>query len=287
MHIITILRDYMGITQQELARRAKISQADLSEIEGHEPYGTIAKYQRLSAVLDVPVHALVANDGRQIPLSFFEKHPRAPYLEKPKSIGVGQEGEEEVFRRECERLETIFPALARLVIPYFKLRRTSPGYDILSYDNDGVPIYIEVKTTKYDETAEFRLTPHEYDVAQKLTCKGEKYFIYRFTDWGTCKRKLHIIPFQTMLDGGRIMPCQYVCTMKDRVIDLCGLAYHRRVRGITQIDMAKQLGISPQHLCRYETGSRACPVTLYLKIAQLLEVSIDELLETYPAAMLR
>lgn len=44
MHIITVLRDYLGLTQQALAKEANITQADLCEIETMEPYGSMAKY---------------------------------------------------------------------------------------------------------------------------------------------------------------------------------------------------------------------------------------------------
>ena len=288
MHIITVLRDYLGMTQQALAKKADITQADLSEIETMEPYGSIVKYRRLSGVLGVPVHALVNNDFTRIPMSFFEVHSRAPYLDGPDSGRglIGRAGEEEVLRMERERLEAVHPVLTRLVIPYFKLRRTSPGYDILSFDDDGKPFCIEVKTTQQGEDMDFRLTSHEFEVAKKRTEKGERYFVYRFTGWGTPTQKLHIIPFRTMLDGNRIIPCQYVCSMKDRTTELCGIAFHRRARGLTQEDLAAQLGILPQHLCRYEKGGRSCPVTLYRKISDLLEVSIDDLLSTYPVAAL-
>ena len=57
--------------------------------------------------------------------------------------------------------------------------------------------------------------------------------------------------------------------------------------GMTQQELARQLGIQPQHLCRYETGGHRCPVTMYRKISDLLEVPIDDLLATYPVSGLK
>ena len=285
MHVITVLRDYMGMSQMQLAGLAGITQADLSEIETRSPYGSIAKYERLSAVLSVPVDTLVRNDYTAVPLSFFEKHPHAEYLEE--TSRVGRDGEEEALRLEQERLSKQFNTLHRLVIPYFKLRRSSPGYDILSFDEHGRPVYIEVKTTVHGEDQTFRLTAHEHDTAQKLTDKGERYCIYRFISWGSTEQKLHVIPFPDMLRGARIMPTQFICTMTDRVTEVCGIAYHRRKKGISQEELASRLGILQQHLCRYEKGGRKCPVTMYRKISDLLEVPIDDLLAVYPAAELR
>ena len=164
MNIITILRDYLGITQQELAKRANITQCDLCEMETKDPYGQIMKYQRVAKVLGVPVHALVTNNCTLVPESFFETHQHAEYLETTDRLG--REGEECAWHMEQEKLEGIFPVLARLVIPYYKLRRYSPGYDILSFDEHGKPIFIEVKTTTYGEDKDFinRLRFHQYQI---------------------------------------------------------------------------------------------------------------------------
>ena len=280
MHLITILRDHLGLTQQELASRAGITQCDLCEMETKEPYGQITKYQRVSAALGVPVHALVFNDCTGVPERFFETHEHAEYLEE--TCRPGREGEEAAFRLEQERLALSCPVLARLVIPYFKIRRTSPGYDILSFDDSGHPVFIEVKTTRFGEEKDFRLTVREFAAASRLTAEGETYLIYRYTDWGKQSRRLHVIPFRAMLDGGRITQGPYICSMTDRPVTQSGISYWRRRRGLTQKEMAGKLGMEQQHLCRYETGARKCPVGLYRRIAELLEVTIDDLLTFYP-----
>ena len=41
MHIIQVLRSYLGLTQQELARKAGITQPDLCEMEIKEPYAQL------------------------------------------------------------------------------------------------------------------------------------------------------------------------------------------------------------------------------------------------------
>lgn len=69
MHIIQVVRSYLGLSQQELAEKAGITQPDLCEMEIKEPYGRIDKYQRLSQYLGIPVHALVTNNCTQIPIS--------------------------------------------------------------------------------------------------------------------------------------------------------------------------------------------------------------------------
>ena len=284
MHIIQILRDYLGITQQALAREAGITQADLCEMETRPPYGTIEKYKRLSAVLGVPVHALVTNDCRLVSQTFFDSHTPAPYTGCSNHIRsrIGRAGEEAVLQMERERLQKISPALAQLVIPYFKLRAASVGYDILSFDDDGVPVFIEVKTTCQDASTEFNLTRNEYDKAEKLTKRGNQYLIYRLSGWGTSSQRLDVMSFQEMMHGRQIIPSEYICSMKPRRTELSGIAYYRCLRNLTQVELARQLEILPNDLCLYERGERKCPVTVYQKLSQMLAVSIDALLETHP-----
>ncbi len=102
MHVIQIVRSYLGLSQQELASRVGITQPDLCEMEIKPPYGRIEKYERLSEYLGIPIHALVNNDCTLVPLSFFDKHTHAPYAESASSgkQELGRDGEEAVLKRE-------------------------------------------------------------------------------------------------------------------------------------------------------------------------------------------
>ena len=53
----------------------------------------------------------------------------------------------------------------------------------------------------------------------------------------------------------------------------------RKEKGFTQKDVADRLGISRQAYANYETGNREPDITTLIKIAQLFEVSVDELVE--------
>ena len=284
MHVITVLREYMGMTQCELARRAELSQCDVSEMEHLKPYGAISKYEKLAKALGVSVHCLVTDDCTRIPLSFFETHAHAPYLEE--STRKGWDGEEAVFEMEQERLMNLSPSLARLIIPYYKVKQQPPGYDILSFNDQGQPVAIEVKTSVSDADSDFRLTTREYNVAKKMTERDETYLVYRFTRWGSEKQQLHIMSFREMQNGARVTPAYYTCVMKDRTTQLSGIAFHRRLKGMTQRMLAAEIGILPDVLCQYETRERKCMVPTYQKLAEALEVTVDELLATYPVSAL-
>ena len=281
MHIIQVVRSYLGLSQQELADKAGITQPDLCEMEIKEPYGRIDKYQRLSQYLGIPVHALVTNDCTQIPLSFFDKHPLPAYSEtvSGRKQELGREGEDTALALEQERLSRIFPNLSKLVLPYYKLRNR-PGYDILSFDDRGKPIFIEVKTTT-ENNPDFVLTKQEYQVANKLTAKGETYQIYRFRNWGKENQELTIHDFQALKDHSEFTPATYWCSTTPREPFVSGITYHREACGMSKGDLADSLGIKTPDLWRYENGKRACPVGMYQKIADILGVSIDQLLQHY------
>lgn len=281
MHLIQIIRSYLGVSQQELARRVGITQADLCEMEIKPPYGRLDKYQRLSSYLGIPIHALVTNDCTLVPLSFFDKHPHAPYRKVPSrgSQVLGRAGEEAAFAYERNRLEKFNLSLAKLVIPHFKLGNRL-GYDMLSFDESGEPIYIEVKTST-DDSPEYSLTKQEYQKANKAIANGEKYLIYRFTNWGTDSQRMTIIDFKEQKENGEIWPSTFMCSTISKVPVTTGIRLHREACGMSKSELADYLGIQTCHLWRYETGEYQCPVDLYLRISEILGVEIDKLAEKY------
>jgi transcriptional regulator with XRE-family HTH domain len=284
MHLLTITRAYLGLSQTALAKAAGITQADLSEMENKEPYGQISKYRRLSDYLAIPVDTILRNDYRTFPESFFAKHPAPQYLPAPKSPEqlLGRQGEEFILRRERERVGKNYPALAKLILPYFKMRDISPGYDILTFDDKAEPYYLEVKTSLHDSGG-FRLTNHELDVAGKLTAADEQYVICYISKWGTSEQIEQDITFSELQKSHRILPCYYFCkpTPKPKAEKISGLAYYRRLRGLRQADVSQALGIPQCDWSLYETGQRKPSVGIYLKAGELLDTTVDQLLEKY------
>jgi transcriptional regulator with XRE-family HTH domain len=56
------------------------------------------------------------------------------------------------------------------------------------------------------------------------------------------------------------------------------LAELRRVRGLTQVQLAEHLEIAQQQLASYEVGRRRVPVSLLEPLSEALAVSVEELL---------
>ena len=284
MHMLNTIMDYLGFTQAELAKHAGITAADLNEMINKEPYGMITKYQRIADYLAVSVDCIVNNDLLSISECFFQKHSPGPYLNpiSTKKAILGREAEDEVFRMEKSRVMEFSPLLAKLVLPYYKMRATSPGYDILSYSSDGSPVYIEVKNSEKNVLSDFRLTAHEFEVATQVTGDGLPYLIYVFSGWHSENQCLEIKPFKVMQDEGRITPGNYTCNLRPIRKEVSGIAYHRILQKLSQIDLASTLDIPPACLCKYELGENTCPVTVYQKLAAFFQVPIDDLLRNYP-----
>lgn len=59
------------------------------------------------------------------------------------------------------------------------------------------------------------------------------------------------------------------------------IVYFRKIKGLTQEQLADEVGISPQYLSRIENGSYPKSVSLstLMRIAQKLEVTMSKLLE--------
>jgi DNA-binding XRE family transcriptional regulator len=61
------------------------------------------------------------------------------------------------------------------------------------------------------------------------------------------------------------------------------LAFWRKHRGLTQADMAREIGVSQPYLAQLENGQREGSVSVYQRLARRLGLSVDELLPDEPA----
>ena len=287
-HIIYILRTYLGYSQCKLAKLAGVTQPDLSELENLPPYGRVEKYARVAEVLGVSVDTLVKNDPRTVPLDFFDKNSAPEFTPMPHGYEhrLGRQGEEFILRRERERLEKISPVLPKLILPFYKMKCPSPGFDLLSFDDEGHPICLEVKTSE-NALGVFRMTTNEYDSARKIAEAGVPYRICCISDWGTANQIVEDIPFSDLQSTHEVTPLYYKCAPLPTPEVMSGLAYFRRKCGIKQEDAAEMLDTRQSDLCLYETGVRQVPVQIYLKASELYRVPIDDLLLDYEAPLKR
>lgn len=289
MHMLKIVRAYLDLTQPDLAKKAGVTQTQLSFIENKNPSGDMDKFRRISRALNIPVEAIVKNDPNKIPLSFFDENPEPEYKPAPKSAEAiqGRQGEELIFQREKDRLQESFPVLARLVIPFFKKNGRAVGYDILSFDDTGKPICLEVKTSTMSVIG-FNLSVKELATAKRCEKQGQSYVVVHIGNWGTPQQTISDLCFSTLQETHVFDPLSYSCRPKpkEKCGAISGLAYFRRLRGLRQAEVASALGIQQGKWSLYENGHIEPSVEMYLKISELLDATLDELLAQYDSGSL-
>ena len=252
MHMLTIIRMYLGMSQIALAKKSGITQPDLCEMETLEPYGRFDKYRRVRDVLGIPLDAILKNDIGLIPPSFFEKYPPQEYLPAPTSacLMTGRMGEEFIFAREQDRLREKFPIHAKLVLPLYKMKAQRIGCDIITYDDNGKPVCMEVKTTSKSERT-FSITRNELELAQKLVEQGEQYRVVFINNWGTPQQTVQDISHEEFFASYDINAQKFSCSPKKGKAgnQITGFAYFRRLLGLKEREMAEAANISQDKWC--------------------------------------
>jgi hypothetical protein len=90
---------------------------------------------------------------------------------------LGYKGELFVLKFEKRKLTNLgMPDLAERIIHVSVERGDHSGYDILSFDESGEEMFIEVKTTPKSEESPFFISALEIDKSKKYV---DKYFLYR------------------------------------------------------------------------------------------------------------
>ena len=126
---------------------------------------------------------------------------------------IGRQGEDFIFAREQARLAENLPVHAKLVLPLYKMKAQRIGCDILTYDDDGRPVCLEVKTTTNNSQV-FSMTKNELQMADKFTKDGIPYFITFLNHWDTPQQTVQDISYEDFLQNYDAEALRYHCTPK-------------------------------------------------------------------------
>ena len=282
-----VLRLRYGLTQMELAQLAGVSQCDISEMEKHPPCGRISKFQRLANFFCIPIDAILNNDFNAIPEGVLSPPEFNCYPEpNGKELILGRRGEEYALKMEQEALSNTLPALRDLVLPFYKMKYVSYGFDILTFNDKGQPVCMEVKTLSAKNT--IILTRNERNTAKKMISVGIPYIIRVITGLETKDQTIIDIPFEQLEEDYQLTPIRYSCSLKRKRSEMInGIAFYRRLRGLKQEQLANFLGIAPYKISLYENGiQQPKTVGIYRKAAMILDTTVEELLRYFPASLL-
>lgn len=99
------------------------------------------------------------------------------YIEKEKSQqALGNAGEEFVYQYEREKVKKLKLSKEKQVERKSVTKGDGLGYDILSYDEHGNEMFIEVKTTTGAETGTIFITANELEMSEQYP---DQYYLYR------------------------------------------------------------------------------------------------------------
>lgn len=125
---------------------------------------------------------------------------------------IGDLGEMWVYKYEKEFLEKNGKErLADKVDHVAKTQGDGLGYDILSFELDGTPKYIEVKTTRGNKNTTFFITRNELE---KSIIKKDNYFLYRVYKYDEAAGKGEILKIKGELTSICNIPVNYKVTLK-------------------------------------------------------------------------
>ncbi|WP_426349384.1 DUF3883 domain-containing protein [Alloiococcus sp. CFN-8] len=103
------------------------------------------------------------------------------YIEEAKrNKEIGDSGEEYVYQYERLRIKKYKLGKNKQVQRIAKIYGDGLGYDILSYDEQGHEIYIEVKTTSGPEKGSIYITSNELKMSEE---NSDYYYLYRVYDF--------------------------------------------------------------------------------------------------------
>ncbi len=127
---------------------------------------------------------------------------------------IGDFGEKYVLLYEQERIKKW--SLKKTVEHVSKSRGDGLGYDILSYDENSLPKYIEVKTTKAGLSAQFFITRNELECSKN---DQDSYFLYRLYNFDEEKLTADLFIHQGDLTEYCINPSTYKVKLKEERSD--------------------------------------------------------------------
>lgn len=135
-------------------------------------YLSVEEKAAVKSELSLTIHNLEAKPIPRTPSQFTGHFTNRVSREK-RNQQIGDIGEELVFDHERSHCS---PKYSSKVIHAAKTEGDGLGYDILSYQKDGAPKYIEVKTTTGPVNTPFYVSAVELERSKK---EGQSYYLYR------------------------------------------------------------------------------------------------------------
>lgn len=217
-NVLYYMRKRLGLSQHELARATKLTANDISRIETGNIGAGIEKFITLAKFFSISLNALLRNDIYEVCPTLTERPKTSRKMLKriqklrKQCDEIGCSGEEWVYQQEVKKLQgTIFE---NAVNQNFADDEDA-HFDILSFNTDGIPICIEVKTTTGDLEKAFYFTAEELEEAKECQASGVCYEVHRVYHMNNPKnRGREIISAEELFNNYTFKPVTYLVTRK-------------------------------------------------------------------------
>ena len=125
---------------------------------------------------------------------------------------IGKAGEHFVYSEEVAKVSRFAPDAVTRVIHLSEKQGDGFGYDILSLDENGKPLYIEVKTTKDGVDSPFYMSINELTFFKKN--KNKNSFVYRVYNFNEedSRGDILIISAKELFDNYKFDPISFMVT---------------------------------------------------------------------------
>lgn len=195
LNVLYYMRNRRMLSQKELANETELTANDISRLENGNLGAGIEKPIALAKYFSISLEALVFNKLEDVLANLTEgpeiNHKllgRINMLQKSRD-NLGRDGETWVFQQEVKKLKGT--KFANGVIPFWN--DEDAHFDILSFDCDGTPIIIEVKSTNGRASKNFFMTIGELMKARECAANGTRYEVHRVHHFGNSKKRGRVI----------------------------------------------------------------------------------------------
>ena len=174
------LRHFRGLTMMELADKLRLPYPTVFSLE-HGQGTNLNSLRRVAEYYRVSLDCLARNDmaaaATQLTCPAIRSNRTKKILrEKQKRRdAIGDHGERIVIERERKRLAGTPYELA----VNGNVSEDLSAFDVLSFSEDGIPIYIEVKTTVLGKDDDFFISRNELEFARTCKERGLLYQLHR------------------------------------------------------------------------------------------------------------
>lgn len=211
------LRNFRGISMEALADELGVSFLTVFNME-HGQSISLGSLKKAASFFGMTLDSLARNDLTKAVSTLYSPAIRANHMkqvlrEKQRQRDeIGDRGEQIVIQRERARLDGTPFAMA---VNGNVSEDVTAGFDVLSFDEFGSPVYIEAKTTVGGENTPFYMSRRELEFATTCHESGDNYQLHRLYELdGTDNCKVKILSASDLLRDFEFLPVTYLVRRK-------------------------------------------------------------------------